>query len=100
MAKGWIKIETVNDIPKNNKNSKTADKQAQDLIRNTKSLTYEKLLKETIDNYNEKKNKEEFLMSGYDDKRLKSKTLIKEAHRIKTLKEKENKNNANNSEKA
>ena len=90
----WTKIPTVNDIPSSKKNSKIADRKAKNIIRNTKKLSYDDLVKENLALYDMKQAKEDSLLAAYEDKRLKSKELIKEAHKLKMQK-----NNKDNKEK-
>lgn len=98
MAKGWTRISTVNDTPKDTRTSaekRNAEKKISNVIRNTKRTTYEGLVKENLVLYNEKKSREDSLLAAYDEKRLKSKEAIKEARRLKMQKENKNKENIN-----
>ena len=92
MAKGWTKVKTINDIPSKTKDSKNSDRQAQNIIRNTKTLKYDDLFNETIENYEKKKAEENFLLSGFEEKKLKSKQLIKQATSLSKQKNKTKEN--------
>jgi len=64
----------------------------ENLIRNTKTLDLKGLKEESDKLFDEKKAKEDSLINAYNDKKLKSKSLIKEAQGlIKTNKPKEKK---------
>lgn len=100
MEKKWTTIETVNSI----KNTETKSdkikrmKNFDNLIHNTKILSKEDLKKHGDDLFTEKKNAEDQLLEAYNDKKLKSKKLIKQALRIKKERNK-NKNAKQNTRK-
>lgn len=81
MAKNWTKIPTINDIPKGNKTS-ADEKKAANVIRNTKTLNYLDLKKEGEDAFKAKQAENDSLVSSYQDKKLKSKKLIKKAQNL------------------
>lgn len=85
MGKGWTTIETVNSV-KNNETKTEKIKRMQNfskVIDNTKSLQLKDLKKHGDDLYATQKNAENELLQAYNDKKLKSKKLIKQALRIK-----------------
>lgn len=64
----------------------------ENLIRNTKTLDLKGLKEESDKLFDEKKAKEDSLINAYNDKKLKSKSLIREAQNlIKANKPKEKK---------
>lgn len=90
MGKEWTTIETVNSVYKaETKTEKTHKiKNFNKLIDNTKSLKLEDLKKHGDNLYTTQKNAENDLLQAYNDKKLKSKKLIKQALRIKKERDK------------
>lgn len=86
MAKNWVTIETVNNIPKeniSNNNKKKREASFRILIDNSKSLSIPEMKKRSQKLYEIEKAKEDNLLEAFNDKRLKSKNLIQQALRIK-----------------
>lgn len=81
MGKGWVKVPTINDMPK-------PTKKKMNFSPNIYKPSYEELLKEGTDYYNKQKAKEDFLLEGFKQKQLKSKTLIKKAIKLNKAKQK------------
>lgn len=85
MAKNWVKVETVNDAPNIEtyveKKRKFSD--FNKMIRNTKTKKAHEIMKENEELYEQKVANEDALLAAFEDKKLKSKTLIKQALRIK-----------------
>lgn len=87
MAKGWKKLKTVNDVIFAGGSN---DKYFTKLMKTTKSKTAVDLKDESVKLFNQKKAEDAQLLSAFEEKRLKSKDLIKRAMTIK--KDKTNKN--------
>ena len=84
MAKDWIKISTVNDINKIDKNEqKKREQNFSNLIRNTKTKDYLSLQEEGKNAFSQKISDNENILFGYENKKLKSKRLIKKAQSLK-----------------
>ena len=86
MAKGWTKLNTVNDIPTTNATEQEKVRKARrvdNFIRSTKSLKVEELKKAGDEHYAQQVSKEDALLDAFENKRLKSKELIKQAIKIK-----------------
>ena len=85
MAKGWSKINTVNDIIDNStvREKETREQSFKLLINNTKTLSIKKLKEKSDELFKVEKAKEDSLLAAFDNKQLKSKQLIKQALRIK-----------------
>ena len=64
---------------------------AQNILKNVNSKSYDDLKKVADKHYNEKITRENSLIQAYEDKKLKSKTLIKEAKSLKAARDKANK---------
>lgn len=82
MAKGWKTVGTINKLEND---VKINVRQRDWVLRNTpvqKNLM--SLYKEGVDLYEKRKTQEESLVKAYDDKRLKSKQIIKKAIEMKT----------------
>ena len=85
MAKGWTKIETVND----NKSVESTSQKQRNLrnfanaIRNTKSLSPEDLKKRSDEHFAAKNAEDAKLLEAFDSKKLKSKNAIKRALQLK-----------------
>lgn len=70
----------------------------QNFVKNVKRKSYEDLQKTAEASFKEKVAREENLIQAFEDKKLKSKTLIKEAKALKKTKEKDNKATAKKEE--
>lgn len=82
MAKGWIKLETVNDtsaVKETAAQKRAREHHFNNLIRNTKSLSAYDLKKQSEEAYEVAKAQEDSLIAAYNDKRLKSKDAIRRA---------------------
>ena len=91
MAKGWKTLETVNDTPKSNKTQQEKNRdrtRADNFIRSVKSLSEDELKKEAKLLYEQQQSANEALLDAFENKRLKSKNLIKQAIKLKKDKEK------------
>ena len=81
MPKGWTHVSTnVNTTKTETKGKK---QRAAKIIRNTCSKSYEDLKKEANAAYEVAEVRKADLLQAYEDKKLKSKALIKEAQAIK-----------------
>lgn len=90
MAKGWTTIETVNSV-KNTETKTEKIKRLQNfnkLIDKTKQLDKIELKKHGDNLFTEKKSMEDNLLNAFDEKKLKSDKLIKQALRIKKERDK------------
>lgn len=87
MAKGWTQLSNVNTLVKTNTNFKGLDQ----LLRVTEKVSSDKLKQEGIDLFNAKKEKDEALIAAYNEKKLKSNKLIKEAQNLINERAKNNK---------
>ena len=88
MAKGWEHFSTVNDARVETKESKKARaKRTERIMRTTPTLSEEDLKKASNERYAIKVAQEDSLVVAYDEKRLKSKKLIKQARYIKKMRE-------------
>lgn len=86
MAKGWISLTTVNTAPKSAETAaqrRQRDRSFSNLIRNTKSLSVEDLKKQSDELYAKQRAEEDKLLQAFAEKKVKSKTAIKQALRIK-----------------
>lgn len=86
MAKGWTTVETIYTLknkPETLEEQRNKTKKFKRLMATTKTLTIPELKKQSIERYNEQKNKEDSLLDAYENKRLKSEKAIKQAIRIK-----------------
>ncbi len=81
MPKGWTHVSTNANVTTSE--TKGKDRKAQNLIRNTRSKSYEDLKKECNAAYAAEETRKANLVQAYEDKKLKSKSLIKEAQAIK-----------------
>lgn len=86
MPKGWTFVGT-NDIGFG-KTETRAEKTRRmrkfdNLIRNTSVLSYDEMVKENDQLFNEQTATNAALLQAYNDKKLKSKELIKKARRLK-----------------
>lgn len=64
---------------------------AANIIKGVKRKTYDELEKASKESFKAKKEREDNLLQAFEDKKLKSKALIKEAKALKKAKEKTNK---------
>lgn len=86
MAKGWVKIKTVNDAPKSvmtDAKRKIATQRFENLIRNTKTLSIQGLKKASKEAYVQQKAYEDHLLDAYEGGRLKSEKAKAKAESIK-----------------
>ena len=90
MAKGWEHFSTVNDTPvKSDETKKAIRKTAERIMRKTEILSEEQMKKASDERYAAKIAREESLLAAYEEKKLKSKKLIRETRAIKARREKE-----------
>lgn len=83
MAKGWEHFSTVNDAKVEDvKRKKARSKMTERMIKTVPTLSEEELKKASDERYNEMVAADDFLVAGYNEKRLKSKTLIKQARYV------------------
>ena len=91
MAKGWTVLKTVNDVNfiqtredkiRNGKRFAKMVKKAEDAKLKDVNKDIERLKKESEDLYWTKFNEEEKLLAAYKEKKVKSKTAIKQAKKI------------------
>ena len=76
----WNVVYTNKLISNGNTREKNIrDKKAQDMINAVPSMKIEELKKYGDELYEVARSKEDYLISGYNDKKLKSKALIKSA---------------------
>ena len=88
MAKGWEHFSTVNDAKVETEESKRARvKRMERIMRTTPTLSEEDLKKASNERYAIKVAQEDSLVAAYNEKRLKSKKLIKQARYIKKMRE-------------
>lgn len=81
MPKGWTHISTNINMSKSD--TRAQEQRANRIIRNTRSKSYEELKKEANAAYEAAEARKASLLQAYEDKKLKSKALIKEAQAIK-----------------
>ena len=81
MPKGWTHVSTNVNITKTETRGK--EQRAAKIIKNTRSKSYEDLKKESNAAYEAAEARKADLLQAYEDKKLKSKALIKEAQAIK-----------------
>lgn len=81
MAKGWTTIVTINDVPKGELKT-AAWKAFENKHRNDKPMKAEDLKKAGNQRFREKMAHQEQLIEAYNEKKLKSKDLIREARSI------------------
>lgn len=83
MSKKWIPYELTPSQPKETElEKKRRFKRADKIIAKTNKPSLEDLEKESKQLFEENKIREESLLTAFSEKRLKSKTLIKEAIRL------------------
>lgn len=85
MAKGWVKLNTVNDITYNNNRGARAerDNNFNLLIKNTKTPSIKKLKEDSEKLYAQQKAEDDKLLDAFEKNILKSKTAIKRALQLK-----------------
>ena len=91
MAKGWIVVKTVNDVevkPKTVSEKYRNSRDYEKLMAKTKKLKWEDLKKEGEELHALQIAKEENIVNAFNDKRLKSKELIKQARKLAQKKNK------------
>lgn len=81
MPKGWTHVSTNVNTTKTETRGK--EQRAAKIIKNTRSKSYEDLKKESNAAYEAAEARKANLLQAYEDKKLKSKALIKEAQAIK-----------------
>lgn len=81
MPKGWTHVSTNVNTTKTETRGK--EQRAAKIIKNTRSKSYEDLKKESNAAYEAVEARKADLLQAYEDKKLKSKALIKEAQAIK-----------------
>lgn len=89
MPKGWTHVSTNTNFVKAETRMKRQD--VNKVIKNIKSKSYEDLQKEANEAYMAAETRKTNLLQAYEDKKLKSKALIKEAKAIKKERDKINK---------
>ena len=91
MAKEWTKLNTVNDPPKTHKTEQEKNRENRlrdNFIRATKSLNKDELKKQGELHHAQKLSADAALLDAFENKKLKSKELIKQAMVLKKAKEK------------
>ena len=83
----WTIVSTNKLISGN----KTNYLKASNIVSNIKRKTYEEMEKSCKESFKAKQEREDNLLQAYEDKKLKSKTLIKEAKALKIIRDKQNK---------
>lgn len=89
MPKGWTHVSTNTNFVKAETRMKRQD--VNKVIKNIESKSYEDLQKEANEAYVAAETRKTNLLQAYEDKKLKSKALIKEAKAIKKERDKINK---------
>ena len=84
MKEKWTTVSTNKLVSGEKVNSL----KAANIVKNVKCKTYEELEKASKESFKIKKEREENLLQAFEDKKLKSKALIKEAKILKKAKEK------------
>ena len=79
MAKGWKTAFTING----DSEVKSNDKHFNKTIRNTKTLTIDELKAESKEAFAKKCAQNDSILAAFEEKKLKSKTLIKRAIELK-----------------
>ena len=99
MAKGWRNFATINDLSTKEEKHTTfkREEKFRNGIKNIKILSIEDLKKESDELYDKKIAEEDKLLTAFTDKRIRSKEAIKQALKIKKIREKA-KNNKSESE--
>lgn len=86
MPKGWTMIST-NAVEVESK-TRQENQKISNMIRNTKSKSYDDLVIQANESFKAEEQRKANLLQAYEDKKLKSKALIKEAQVIKKAKAK------------
>lgn len=84
MAKGWT-LFTIGEIKKDTRSTQQKRynaKKFSNAIRNEKTLKYEELVEQSVKREAAKTAREDQLVKAYEEKKLKSKALIKETQAI------------------
>ena len=81
MPKGWTLVLENTSVSKNE--TKGKEQKVNRILKNVKSKSYEELKKDADAAYDAAESRKKNLLQAYEDKKLKSKTLIKEAKAIK-----------------
>ena len=90
MAKGWTHFSTVNDVVgESAEQKKIRMRTTNRYLRTVKTYNEDELKKASENRYAEKVAREDNLIAMYEEKRLKSKDLIREARMIKKRREDE-----------
>lgn len=84
MADKWKTVFTINGDGKEKSNDQHFNK----TIRNTKTPTYDELKRESAKAFDKLKAEDASILAAYENKQLKSKTLIKRAVELKKAAEK------------
>ena len=91
MAKGWTRVETVNNASVNEETSAEKKRRIQNFektIRKTPKLNGEEFKKQSDKLFTKKREQEDSLVQAYYEKKLKSAKAIKEAQQILKSREK------------
>lgn len=87
----WTQVSTNKLVSGEKVNAvKTAN-----IVKNVTRRTYEEMEKASKESFKAKKEREESLLQAFEDKKLKSKALIKEAKTLKAARDKANKTKQN-----
>lgn len=84
MAKGWT-LFTIGEIKEDTRSTQQKrheEKKFSNAIRNEKTLKYEELVEQSVKREAAKTAREDQLVKAYEEKKLKSKALIKETQAI------------------
>lgn len=81
MPKGWTLVLENTSVSKNE--TKGKEQKVNRILKNVKSKSYEELKKDADAAYEVAEARKASLLQAYEDKKLKSKALIKEAQAIK-----------------
>ena len=84
MAKGWtlFTIEEVKEDTRSTQQKRHDAKKFSNAIKNEKTLKYEELVEQSVKREAAKTAREDQLIKAYEEKKLKSKALIKETQAI------------------
>ena len=91
MAKGWtlFTIGEVKEDTRSTQQKRHDAKKFSNAIKNEKTLKYEELVEQSVKREAAKTSREDQLVKAYEEKKLKSKALIKETQAI--IKKRQNK---------
>ena len=81
MPKGWTLVKTNTSVSRNE--TKGKEQRVNRIVKNVRSKSYEDLKKDADAAYDAAEARKVSLLQAYEDKKLKSKALIKEAQAIK-----------------